>query len=499
MIWGVVNRSLSVLLPFLTRTVLIKFLGAQYLGLGSLFSSILMVLSLTELGFGSAIVFSMYKPIVQNDTKTICALMNTYKKIYHIVGAIILVAGLITAPFIPYLIKSDYPANLNIYVVYLIYLGNTVLSYFLFAYKNAVFSAYQREDYISKFESISVAFLNILQVVMVVVFHNFYTYVLIIPLATLIRNVLIARTAKRKFPNIVCVGQISEEMKKSIKKRITGLLSFKIYGVVFTSVDTIVISAFIGLTPLAIYNNYYYIQTSLIGFLSILTLSITAGIGHKMVTHSVEDNYRDMKNLVFVNAWLSSWCSVCLLCLYQHFIRWWVGDKLMLPLSSMVLMVVYFFFPRVSTITFTYREAAGLWWEDRLRPLIATAANLVINLILVNIIGLNGVLISTIVCSLAINIPWGSHILFRNYFKKSPKEYFLLLAFYTVITAVVGGLTLLACSLLPGEGLLALLGKAAICLVVPNGLFWLIYRRRDEFQYAKGLVARMLKRGAIQL
>jgi O-antigen/teichoic acid export membrane protein len=116
-------------------------------------------------------------------------------------------------------------------------------------------------------------------------------------------------------------------MRNAIKKRVIGLMSFKIYGVIFSSVDTIVISAFLGLTQLAVYNNYYYIQSTIIGFLSIITASIVAGVGNKMVTNSKEENYEDFKNIVFANGWISSWCSICLICLYQHFINLWLGRE----------------------------------------------------------------------------------------------------------------------------------------------------------------------------
>ena len=413
-IWGFVEKCTTLLLPFLTRTVLIKVLGSEYLGLSSLFTSILSVLSISELGIGTAIVFSMYKPIAEDDNDTLCALLNFYKKIYHVIGAIILIGGIVISPLLPNLINGSYPADINIYVLYFIYLFNTVISYFLFAYKAALFSAFQRNDLTSKRTATITLISNILQIIFLLFMKNYYTYVILIPLTTIMTNIANAFLANKMFPKIVCKGQISKELKAGIKKRVVGLISFKIYNVIFTSVDTIVISAFLGLRPLAIYNNYYYVQNSIVGFLVIITASITAGIGNKMVTNSREDNYKDFKNFTFANGWICSWCAVCLFCLYQHFMKWWLGEKLMFPFDTMIFMVFYFFLPRISTLTYTYREAAGLWWEDRIRPIVATVANLTMNLILVNIIGINGVLISTLLCTIFINIPWGSIILFTK-------------------------------------------------------------------------------------
>lgn len=246
-----------------------------------------------------------------------------------------------------------------------------------------------------------------------------------------------------------------------------------------------------GLTPLAIYNNYYYIQTAIISFLTILTSSITAGVGNKLITNSIEDNYFDFKKFTFANGWITSWCAVCLLCLYQHFIRAWVGESYLFSFSTMCLMVMYFFLPRITTMTYTYREAAGLWWEDRFRPLVATAVNLIINVILVQIIGMNGVIISTLISTIFINVPWGTYILFKNYFKRSIKEYFAQLFYYLVVTIIAGLISLGICNLFPNTGWIILLVKAIICCIIPNIIFFIFYRKMREFEYTKELIVKL--------
>lgn len=493
-IWGTIEKIVTILMPFICRTVFIKVLGSEYLGLNSLFSSILQVLSISELGIGTAIVFSMYKPIAEDDNETLCALLNVYRKVYQIIGTIILLVGLSIIPVLPKLISGKYPSEVNIYILYLIYLLNTVIGYYLFAYKQALFSAYQRNDLLSKRTTIINFLSNSTQLALLLLVHSYYVYLLVLPVATIATNLANAYLANKTYPDIKCRGQISSEMKGSIKKRIIGLLSFKIYNVIFTSVDTIVISSFLGLTPLAIYNNYYYIQTSIIGFLTILTSSITAGIGNKMITNSVKDNYQDFKNFTFANGWISSWCSICLLCLYQHFIRVWIGERYLFPSLTVYLMVIYFFLPRLTTITYTYREAAGLWWEDRFRPLVATAVNLIVNILLVQIVGMNGVIISTLVCTIFINVPWGSYILFKNYFKKSLKEYFGQLLYYLIVTNLAGFATLWICSLMPATGWLILFAKAFICCIVPNVILFMFYRNMKEFKYTQTLAKKILNK-----
>lgn len=492
--WGVLEKIVLLLLPFISRTIMIKVLGAEYLGLGSLFASILSVLSLSELGFSGAIVFSMYKPIAEGDRDTICALLNTFRKIYRIIGSIIVLAGLCLMPFIRCFIKGDIPADVNIYILYFIYLFNAGISYFMFAYKASLFSAHQRNDLGSKCSMVINITSNVLQIIALLLFRNYYAFVFVLPLMTMVTNIVNGYLAKKLYPEFKCRGNISKAMMQDIKKRVKGLMAFKIYGVVFSSVDTIVISSFLGLIPLAIYNNYHYIQTSIIGFMNIFTGSLTASIGNKMVTNSREDNYNDLKNFSFINAWISCWAAICLLCLYQPFIRLWIGDSYLFPTTTMILMVIHFLMPRISCLTYTYREAAGLWWEDRFRPFVAAAVNLTINLCLVKFIGINGVIISTIICSVFINIPWGGYILFKNYFKRSMREYFGKIVFYFIITCVVGAITYVICGFVDTRSIISLLLKGMICVTVPNLLFFLVYRHCTEFMYIKTLIINIIDR-----
>lgn len=305
-------------------------------------------------------------------------------------------------------------------------------------------------------------------------------------------NLANAMLAKKMFHQIECRGEISHEMRNGIKRRIKGLMSFKIYSVIFSSVDTIVISSFLGLTQLAVYNNYYYIQTSIIAFMTILTTSITAGVGNKMVTSSVEENYKDFKKCTFLNGWLSSWCAVCLFCLYQPFMKVWVGEKLMFDFPIMILMVLYFFLPRVTTITFTYREAAGLWYEDRFRPLIASCVNLIFNIWWVRYIGMYGIILSTLFCTVFINIPWGTNILFKNYFKIKPYEYYGMILKFIVVTAAAGMVTFGISYLAGFDGILNVAVTAILCVIIPNIIFYAAYRKTEEFEFAKSIILKVI-------
>ena len=247
------NKIFTIFFPFLIRTVLIKKIGIEYAGLNSLFSSILQVLNLTELGFASAVVYSMYKPIAEDDKDTICALLNFYKRVYFIIGLVILALGTAVMPFLPHLIKGNVPQDINIYVLYSIYLVNTSLSYLLFGYKNSLLNAHQRRDVISNILTITQGLMNICQLLILVTIKNYYLYVLMMPIFTVLNNVMVGIETKRMFPEYSCKGKLDISVKKDIRKKVAGLMISKLAQTSRNSFDSIFISAFLGLAMTTIY------------------------------------------------------------------------------------------------------------------------------------------------------------------------------------------------------------------------------------------------------
>lgn len=494
--WGFIERIILLLFPFITRTVLIKVLGVDYVGLNALFTSILAVLSVSELGIGSAIVFSMYKPIAKDDNETLCALLNLYRKIYHIIGFIILGLGLLLLPFLHILVKGEVPSDVNLYLLYLIFLFNTVISYFLFAYKTALFSAFQRNDVVSKRNSMISVFSNIIQIGLLLTLHNYYAYVLVIPLGTVLTNLINSYYAGKMYPEITCKGEILKDLMSDIKKRIVGLMSYKIYDVVYFSVDAVIISAFLGIKSLALYNNYIVIISIFTSVLSIIHNSMTAGIGNKMVCESRENNYCDFKNLIFAYGWISGFFVVLMFCTFQDFITLWIGKEFLLPIITIILLLIHFMLSKlVNAFVYIYRVSAGLWWEDRFRPLVQTFINIFLSLILVSYYGINGVISATLFCSIFIAIPWGTKILFKYYFKMSAKEYYKKTVFYSLVTLLTSFVCYELCNnFIQVNSWLTLFLKGFVILIVSNVIFWLLYHKQEEFKFLKSFVKGYLKK-----
>lgn len=491
-VFGALYKIINIILPFFTRTVILYVLGTQYLGLSSLFSSILSFLSLAELGVGSAMVYSMYKPIAHNDRKTICALLNLYRHLYRRIGFIIMALGISLMPFLRRLIHGSVPSDINIYLLYFLYLLNAVISYWMFAYKTSLLQAHQRYDIDSKVAMVITPLSYVVMLGCLFLTKNYYLYVIWIPIFTAATNVVKLFLVNRLFPGYEPEGDIDPQLKESITKKVKALIGTKLNTVVLNAADNIVMSAFLGLTAIAMYGNYHYIMSSITGFIGIVYGAMTAGLGNSLVTETREKNYADLLRFSFINAWIVGWCSICLVCLYQPFMKIWVGEKLMFPLYVVFEFGLYFYVYMIRKIPVTYKDAAGIWWEDRFRPYVCMFLNLGLNIFLVRIIGVSGIILST-VFSLFISIPWENYTIFKYIFKVSSREYYLKMAVYLVETILCGGAAYFLCGLL-GDSIPAFIGKMFICLIVPNVIYACMNCKRKEFSEAFRLAMRILKR-----
>ncbi len=496
-LFGLILKAYQIAIPFLTRTLMIKFMSIEYTGLSGLFTSVLQILNLAELGVGSAMVYSMYKPIAEHDTKKIRVLMNTYKKYYRIIGAAIAIIGLILTPFIPYLIKGNPVPELNIYALYLISLAATVMSYWMFAYKNSILQAHQRNDIISKINILSNTILCLIQISSIIVFRNYYLFITAILVSQIITNVAIAIVSKRLYPEYSPKGELSEKEKREINGRIKDLFTAKIGGTIVNSADTLVISTFLGLTTLTIYQNYFYIITALNGLLSVFYTATIAGIGNSIITESKEKNYQDFQKFTFIIMWIVGFCSVCLLCLYQPFIKLWVGEELTLGIPAIICLSAYFFVYHLNQLMCTYKDAAGIWHEDRFRPLITALANLILNIVSVHFIGIYGVILSTVITYMFIGSPW----LIKNLFStvldaNGMSKYIKDILYYAISTVFLATISFFVTQIFSNNMIIQLIAGGIICTIIINTGYFILYRKSDNFKQSKQLIVKVIKRKA---
>lgn len=494
MIFGIILKIYQILVPFLMRTAMIYLLGVEYLGLNSLFTSVLQVLNLAELGVGSAMVYSMYKPIADNDTGTICALLGLYKKYYFLIGLVIAVIGTVLTPFMPKLVNGELPNGLNIYVLYLLNLFATVMSYWLFAYKNSLLQAHQRSDVASKVALFTNTVQYALQLLTLWIFHNYYIYVIIMLASQALTNIITAVVATKMYPMYAPKGKLPSTEIAQINQRIKDLFTAKLGATVVNSADTIVISAFLGLTVLAMYQNYYFIMNSVMGVLTIVFASCLAGVGNSMVTDSIEKNYKDFRVITFLINWIVTICMCCFATVYQPFITVWVGAEYKFDLMVVALFCIYFYLVIMQQINGMYKDAAGVWHQDRFRPLIAAAFNLAFNLLFVKSLGIYAILLSTIASYILISMPWMIFNVFKYVFKRDWKKFVVDFLMYFLVACAVTITCYLLCQVTAGFPMIVqIIANLIISCIYANIVLFIIFHHSIYFKPMMDLINRITK------
>jgi O-antigen/teichoic acid export membrane protein len=483
-IYGFFLKSFQLIIPFFIRTIIIQVLGIEYLGLNCLFVSILQVLNLAELGVGSAMVYSMYKPIAEDDAKTINALLKLYKKYYNIIGSVILCIGVSLMPFLPKLVSSNIPNNINIYILYCFNLMATISSYWLFSYKSSLLLARQRVDIISIIALLCSLSQYFFQIFVLIIFKNYYVFLIIAVFMQILQNIFTAFFVKILYPQYKPEGILDANDIKTINTRVKDLFTSKIGEVIVNSVDSIVISTFLGLSTLAIYNNYYIILSTIIGFVLIIFNSCIAGIGNSLLVETSSKNYEIFNAFTFIISWISCICVCCLLNLYQPFMKLWVGEQYLLPFKCVVCFCVYFYIRELNQVLILYKDAAGIWHKDRWRPLVTALTNLILNLSMVQFMGIYGILLSTILSTILVGMPWVIHNVFSLIFKKSCKIYIRYCIKYMAVTLLSCFTCFWIIQYIVTSLIVSLIIRLFICLIISNIIFIYTFRKTPQFKYA---------------
>ncbi len=493
---GIIYQFIFLFSQFILRSIIINKLGEEYLGLSSVITSILNVLNITELGFANAIVFSLYKPLADNDVSKTRALLHYIRKVYRIIGLIILSIGLIITPFLSLFINKDVPTDVSIYLVFLIYLFNTVISYMLFSYKRSILVADQKNYMVKLISSISLLIQTTIQLILIFTIKNFYIYILIFPCITILNNICISVITNKKYKNFFIKEELDEETKKDLKTKIAGLFIFKLTATSRTSFDSIFISAFLGLTLVAIHSNYYYIITGIATFLTVITQAMSASVGNKVAVSSIEDNYNDFKKFDFLFMLISGWCAVMLLVLFQPFMSLWVGEELMLPFYTMCIFVVYFYANRMGSMRALYNDAKGLWWEQRYRTIVEAILNIILNLVLVLLFGIFGIMLASVLTIIFLGYGLSATITFKNYFGSDKlKSYYLSHLKYIVVTVFICVTTLWVCSYISlSNSLVELIIKFLCAGLLSFVLYMCFYFRNTYFKQNFNFFKRIIKK-----
>ena len=487
-LYGVCGQIISYIFNFAYRTVFIHVLSINYLGVNGLFGDILSMLSLAELGVGSAITFSLYKPLAENDRKKLKGLMRYYCKAYKIIGVTVAIIGISLLPFLDYIIK-DKPNIPNLNLIYILYLVDSVTTYF-FAYKRSIIIADQQGyiDIINK--NIFIIIRSLLQIVILILTGNFIYTLIIQVICSFMSNLSISRKADKLHSFLKekdkCILDVST--KKDLFKKIRAMFYHNIGSVVVLGTDNLLMASYIGVYWVGIYSNYSMIINIISSFVRQFTDTIVASIGNMTSLDSTEKSYNVFNVLFFVNYWIYCFASICLITLLNPFITLWIGEKYILNQSIVLLIVLNFYIGGMRQNVIAFRNTLGLFWNDRYKPIFESIINLVASIILLKKIGIAGVFLGTSI-SLASTSLWVEpYILFKHYFKKSPKKYFVKYISRFFLTSCLAMFMLLISKKIFDGSLGSLIILVILCFILINLILFAIFFRRKEFKYIGSII-----------
>lgn len=490
--FGFVSNFVILFMNFLQRTIFILILGQTLTGVNSLFSGILSMLSMAELGIGSALNYSLYKPVANKDYEKIKSYMLFYKKAYRVIAAVITVIGLALTPFLKYLVKNPGDNTIQeLTVYYLIFLFNTVSTYFV-AYKYSLVNAEQRNYIQTNITTITKIVTVVVQIVVLLVTRNFLIYLLAQAAVELLQKIFVSRYLNRLYPYL-CekkVQKLEKEETAVIITKTKALMCHKIGDVARLQTDSIIISSFIDVGVNGIVDNYNYVITYVANFVNIIFNSVLSGFGNLVATESKEKQYEVFKVYRFFACWLYGFATVGFWYLLTPLIgNLWLNDEWVIGQGIVTLILIDFYFKGGRVVLANFKIAAGVFEKDRYLALIQGGVNLVLSIGLVQVIGLSGIYVGTVVSGLMANVIQPL-IVYHDCFERKAISYFTdSLKYLCVIVGITLLLLPVKAAILQEVTFLRFLGMAVVITLVYNGVFWLAFGRSGEFRYLFQVVA----------
>ena len=438
---SVAYQILNLLLSFISRTVFIRILGIEYLGISGLFGDILTMLTLADLGFGTAMTYSMYKPLAEHDYETLAGLTCLYKKIYRVIALTITMVGLALIPVLPCLVKLDKPMpHLTLY--YVLFLANTVASY-LVIYKTNILSADQKSYVLTKYTAIFNVLQTVVLMVTLLITRSYIVYLVMQVAFIYISNFYKSHVAQKMYPFINQHIELPKEQTKGLFKNISSVFLYKISSVLINATDNTLISTLIGTIWVGYYSNYSIVITKLTGIVNTFFYSLTASLGNLIVKEDANRRFEVFQIMQSISCILAMFCVPCILILEEDFVRVWLGEDFLLGGLVLIAIALNFYFSIVLLPIWVFREAAGLYRKTKYVMLTTAGINIITSIIFGKLIGLAGILFATSFSRLVTYFWYEPKILFEEYFEKKCFTYFFEIVKnfgYTLITVFVVGI-----------------------------------------------------------
>lgn len=490
-IYAFFAQFLTSIAGFITRTVFIYTLGNAYLGLNGLFSDILSLLSLAELGFGTAITYSMYKPVAENDEKKISALLSLYRRIYISIGLLMTIVGLVLIPFLDFFI-SDMPTLDEIPIIYMLYLFNSSFSYF-YVYKKSLLIATQNVHISSRIQIAVILVQNVLQIISLIIFHNFLVYLFIQVVCTLLNNIMISSYVDKNYAYLKKYRneKLDSVTKKEISKNVFAMFLSKISSVGVTSTDNILISMYVSTIVLGYYSNYIWFTTLIRMIFNKFFESIIGSVGNLLALENSEKSYNTYQKIWFANFWLIGFCSIALFILINPFIELWIGKSYLLNTEIVFFISLNLFMRFIRNTSLTYIDTYGLFWNVKWKSLIEVVVNLSASIFYLKVLdlGILGVLLGTFTSNIATNFWYEPYVIYSNKFNRPLKEYYIRFIKYISVTIFTGLVTYFTLVMVTFDNqVVNFIFDLFLCIILINFIFSLFFRKTDEYKYFVNLV-----------
>ncbi|MBD5505063.1 MAG: polysaccharide biosynthesis protein [Lachnospiraceae bacterium] len=489
--FGYISNIIIMIMGFLQRTVFIMVLDKTLLGVNSLYTDILSVLSLAELGIGSALNYSLYKPVADNDQEKIKSYMRLYKKAYLAIAGIIAVVGVALIPFLPYLIKdSKGITGGELVLYYLIFLFNTVSTYFV-AYKYSLANAQQRGYIQTNITTITKIIAVLAQIVILLVTGNFLLYLLTQSAVELIQKIFVSIYFNRLYPYLKDrdVKKLDKAETDIVVTKTKALMFHKIGDVARLSTDSIIITYFMDVDWVGVVGNYTLIITYATNFISVIFNSLISGFGNLVATESKDKQYAMFKVYRFFACWLYGFAAVGFWLLLTPLVTGiWLNESWKLGQIVLTLILIDFYFKGGRVVLVNFKIAAGVFEQDKYLSLIQGAVNLVLSIIGIKYIGLAGVYVGTVVSGVMANLIQPG-IIYRNCFDKHAWSYFRDSVKYIGVIAGVALLMIPMKALIIAQvSIVTFIVMAAVITIAYNLIFFLFFGRTQEFAYLWNLI-----------
>lgn len=493
-IYASVSQIVTILLTFIVRTVFIQVLSAEYLGVNGLFTNIITMLSLADLGIGISIPYTLYKPLAEDNKSKIKVLMKLYSKIYNVIGIVVLLIGVAITPFLKYIIK-DIPDIPEINIIYILFVVNSACSYF-FVYKKLLMDSDQKGYIANKIIMITTIVKSAVEILILYITKNYIAYLLVSIVVTILQNLAISIKCNKMYPYIKekTEEKVSKEDVKKLRKNTSALVIYRIGTVALTGTDSIIISKFIGVVAVGIYSNYILITNAITKVISQIFSAITSSIGNLVVTSNEKKSEEVLYKLQFLNFWLYTFFSVCVIALINPFIKLWIGEQYLLDNYVAFAIGLNLYLLGMQNVVSSFRNAYGLFIQGKYRPLIMTIVNIILSIWWAQLIGILGVILSTAVSRLFIVGIYDPIVLYKHGFKNKPKKYFITYTKYFIIFAILSAISLYVIDLINMSNFGIWIIVGCILAIAVNIVLIVLFYKDENFAFYKNKLKNIINK-----